>query len=325
VETERREDAPPSPDEIPVVALVGPTGVGKTALAVALAAEWPIEAVSVDSRQVYRRMDVGTGKPSAAERRILPHHVVDVVEPDEPYDAARFARDAAAAIADIRRRGRWPVLVGGTGLYLRALLSGLSPLPAADLALRRQLRAQAAAEGADALHRRLAELDRDAAARLHPRDVVRVTRALEIVMLTGSPLAVARRARRPARPPYRPLLIGLTMAREALFARLDARVDRMVADGLAGEVEGLLATGYGPSLPAMQSIGYRHLVPVVAGKMPLALAVNSMKRDTRRYAKRQWTWFTRGEAPYWVTRDADRLASAVVTVKKLVENSGVFG
>jgi tRNA dimethylallyltransferase len=308
-----------------VLAIVGPTGVGKTALAVALAGDWPIEAVSVDSRQVYRRMDVGTGKPTPAERRLLPHHLLDVVEPDEPYDAARFARDAARAIADIRARGRWPVLVGGTGLYLRALLRGLSPLPAADLALRRELRAQAAAEGAAALHRRLAELDRDAAARLHPRDVVRVTRALEVVLLTGAPLAVARRARRTPPPPYRALLVGLTMGRDALFARLDARVDRMVAAGLLGEVESLLAAGFGPALPAMQSIGYRHLVPVVSGKMSLGQAVNSMKRDTRRYAKRQWTWFARGETPYWVTREPDRLTSTVLAVKNLVENAHVFG
>jgi tRNA dimethylallyltransferase len=292
---------------------------------VALAAEWPIEAVSVDSRQVYRRMDIGTGKPTAAERRALPHHLLDVVDPDQPYDAARFARQAAAAIADIRRRGRWPVLVGGTGLYLRALLRGLAPLPPADLALRRQLRAQAATEGPAALHKRLAELDPETAARLHPRDLVRVTRALEIALVTGAPASAVRRRPHPTPPPYRPLLLGLTMARDALYPRLDARVDRMVAEGLVREVTDLLAAGYDGRLPSMQGIGYRHLAPVVTRAAPLADAVRAMKRDTRRYAKRQWTWFARGESPYWITVETDGLDRAIGEVKKMVEKARIFG
>jgi tRNA dimethylallyltransferase len=300
--------------------------VGKTALAVALARDWPIEAVSVDSRQVYRRMDVGTGKPTAAERRALPHHLLDVVDPDQPYDAARFARDAASAIADIRARGRWPLLVGGTGLYLRALLDGLSPLPPADPALRQQLRAEAASGGPESLHRRLAALDPATAARLHPRDLVRLMRALEIALLTGqAPSALRGRRLGPRATPYRALVIGLTMAREGLYARLDARVDRMLADGLLQEVEALLAAGYAPGLPAMQGIGYRHLVPVLEGRVPLPEAVHAMKRDTRRYAKRQWTWFGRDDRVRWVTVDPDANPSAVATVKKSIETAGSFG
>ncbi len=317
---------PEDPGEIPVVAIVGPTGVGKTALAVALAAEWPIEAVSVDSRQVYRRMDIATGKPTAAEREQLPHHLVDVVEPDEPYDAARFAREAAAAIADIRARGRWPVLVGGTGLYLRALVRGLAPLPPADLALRRRLRADAAAEGPAALHARLRAMDPETAARLHPRDLVRVTRALEIVAATGQPVgAIWRRARQHARHPYRLLTVGLTMARPDLYAALDARVDRMIAAGLLAEVEALLGAGFATDLPAMQGIGYRHLAPVLAGRVPLAEAVRAMKRDTRRYARRQWTWFGRGDVTYWVSATPRAPRSAVDEVKKIVERASIFG
>ena len=305
---------------------MGPTGVGKTAVAVALAREWPLEAVSVDSRQVYRRMDIGTGKPTPGERRLLPHHLIDVVEPDEPYDAARFAQDATAAIADIHARRRRAVLVGGTGLYLRALLHGLSPLPPADLALRRRLRAEAATEGPAALHTRLAGLDPTTAARLHPRDLVRITRALEVVLLTGQPLSTLRGARRRMAPsPYRALTIGLTMPRAALYARLDARVDRMVAGGLLGEVEGLLAAGRAPELPAMQGIGYRHLVPVVTRGAPLDEAVRTMKRDTRGYAKRQWTWFGRDEGARWVVVDPEDPGSATVEVKKLIEIAGIFG
>jgi tRNA dimethylallyltransferase len=316
----------PSPAEIPIVALVGPTGVGKTAVAVALAGEWPIEAVSVDSRQVYRRMDVGTGKPTAAERGRLRHHLVDVVEPDEPYDAARFAAEAAAAVADIHARGRRAVLVGGTGLYLRALLHGLSPVPPADLALRRRLRAEAAAEGREVLHKRLAELDPETAARLHPRDLVRVTRALEIVTLTGEPVS-ATWHRPPVRPPrpYRVLTIGLTMPRDALYARLDARVDRMLAEGLLAEVEALLRAGFGPELPAMQGIGYRHLAPVVTRRAPLGDAVSAMKRDTRRYAKRQWTWFARAQVARWVSAAPEDAGAAAAQVKRTIEDAGIFG
>lgn len=309
-----------------MVAIVGPTGVGKTPLAVALARDWPIEAVSVDSRQVYRRMEIGTGKPSPEERRLLRHHLLDLVEPDEPYDAARFARDAAAAIADIVARGRWPVLVGGTGLYLKALLHGLSPLPPADLELRRRLRAEAATEGRAVLHTRLAELDPQTAARLHPRDLIRVTRALEIALLTGQPASAAwGRRRAPTPTPYRVLTIGLTMAREDLYARLDVRVERMVAAGLLREVESLLAAGFGPDLPAMQGIGYRHLTPVLTRGAALAEAVSAMKRDTRRYAKRQWTWFARAEGARWVTVEADDLASATAEVKRMIEIAGIFG
>jgi tRNA dimethylallyltransferase len=300
--------------------------VGKTALAVALAGEWPLEAVSVDSRQVYRGMDIGTGKPNPGERRRLPHHLVDVAEIDEPYDAARFAREATAAIADIHARGRWPVLVGGTGLYLRALLHGLSPLPPADLALRRRLQAEAATRGLTALHARLAGLDPATAARLHPRDLVRVTRALEVALLTGQPMSTLREARRWMAPgPYRTVTIGLTMPRTALYARLDARVDRMLVEGLLDEVEGLLAAGIAPEVPAMQGIGYRHLVPVVTRGAPLDDAVRSMKRDTRGYAKRQWTWFGRDEGTRWVVVDPEDPGPATAEVKKLIETAGIFG
>jgi tRNA dimethylallyltransferase len=281
--------------------------------------------VSVDSRQVYRRMDIGTGKPTPAERQRLPHHLIDVVEPDEVFDAARFAREAATAIDDIRRRRRWPLLVGGTGLYLRALLHGLAPLPPADLGLRRQLRVEAAAQGREVLHRRLTERDPATAARLHPRDLIRVIRALEIALVTGMPAsAVFQGARRRAERPYRALTIGLTMGRDALYRVLDARVERMLSAGLLGEVEGLLTAGFGPELPAMQGIGYRHLAAVLEQRTTVAEAARTMKRDTRRYAKRQWTWFARGESPYWITVEPENLESAVSEAKKLVERTGIF-
>ena len=307
-------------DRIPVLAIVGPTGVGKTALAVALAGELPIEVVSADSRQVYRGMDIGTGKPTLTERRALRHHLVDVVDPDEPYDAARFAREAAAAIVDIRGRGRFPVLVGGTGLYVRALVRGLEPRPPADHGLRARLRADAGREGgAEALHRRLAALDPETAARLHPRDLIRVTRALEVVILTGRPAVAPDASWASGMSPYDLLTIGLTMGRGDLYARLDARVDRMLADGLLAEVDRLLTAGFGVDLPAMQGIGYRHLAPVLTRGTPLAEATRTMKRDTRRYAKRQWTWFAREPGVRWISTGAGLVDHVIVEVKKLIE------
>jgi tRNA dimethylallyltransferase len=311
---------------IPVLAILGPTGTGKTRLAVALAEHWPIEVVSVDSRQVYRRMDIGTAKPTPGELRAVPHHLVDVVEPDEGYDAGRFVREAAAAIVAVRSRGRWPVLVGGTGLYYRALVRGLLPRPPADQALRASLQAEIQAAGPEALHRRLQALDPDAAIRLHPRDALRVSRALEVALQTGSPglRSGAGAWGESPRAGYRVAAVGLTAPRPALYAALDARVDRMLAEGLLDEVRNLLDAGFAPSLPALQGIGYRHLAPVIRASGGLAAAVLAMKRDTRRYAKRQLTWFAREPEVTWIETDPADVTAALRQIKKTVEHSQLF-
>jgi tRNA dimethylallyltransferase len=319
----------------PVLAIVGPTGVGKTAVAVALAAHRAVEVIGVDSRQVYRGLDVGTGKPSPAERAAVSHHLLDVADPDETYDAARFVRDATAAIDAVRARGRVPLLVGGTGLYYRALTRGLRPRPPADPALRARLAALARAEGPEALHRRLAAVDPAAAARLHPRDAVRVTRALEVAPVAGPAAGAARRPAGPAgdagpggwrgaAPRMAVTAFGLTMDRAALHRRLDARVDRMVAGGLVEEIRGLLASGLAADRPAMQGIGYRHLAPVVGGTARLADAVLAMKRDTRRYAKRQWTWFAREEGITWLDVTGLAPAEAAARIDKSIERLDPF-
>ena len=270
-------------------------------------------------------MDVGTGKASAEERRLVPHHLVDVVDPDERYHAARFAREAEQAIVEIRGRGRWPVLVGGTGLYYRALVRGLAPRPPADPGLRGELRQVAQTEGPAALHRRLAERDPAAAARLAVNDVVRVTRALEVALLTGTPEDPGRaRSWGNASPRHPTLTVGLTMAREALYAALDQRVDRMLSMGLLDEARGLLDAGFGPDLPSMQGIGYRHLTPVLAGRIRLTDAVIAMKRDTRRYARRQWTWFGREPGVIWLRIESSGLAPALAQMNKLIERTGLF-
>ena len=301
----------------PLVVIAGPTGVGKTAVAAALAKRVAIEVVSADSRQVYRGMDVATGKPSPETRRQVVHHLVDVVEPDDRYQAARFRGDAVAAIDAIRARGHLPVVVGGTGLYVRALLRGLDPAPPADPEFRRALAAIAAAEGRASLHARLSLAAPGVARRLHPNDPVRVMRALEMARAGASTLE-QERWREPDES-YDVTYVGLTMDREALARRLAARAASFVEAGLRAEVERLLARGYDPSLPSLQSIGYREFVRVVRGGLDPAEALRLMQRDTVRYAKRQWTWFAREPGIEWLDVEkaggdegaADAIASAL--------------
>jgi tRNA dimethylallyltransferase len=290
----------------PVVIICGPTGVGKTRLAAKLAPWLPVEVVSADSRQLYRGMDIGTGKPTREEREAVPHHLLDLVNPDEPYHAARFLSDAEQAISAISQRGSLPLVVGGTGLYIRALLRGLVPAPPADPRVREALREVAERDGAHALHARLQTVDPVAAKRIHPRDGVRIIRALEIYTLTGRPHGLPTHWHT-ARQPSHVLMIGLTMDREALYRSLEARVDQMIADGLAHEVRSLLRAGYSESLSSMRGIGYHHLAMAFRGQWSMEDAIRMMKRDTKRYAKRQWTWFQREPGIRWLQADAPNL------------------
>lgn len=299
---------------LPLLVIAGPTGVGKTAVAVALGARVPLEVVSADSRQVYRGMDVATGKPTAAERAAVPHHLVDVVDPDEAFDAARFAAAARTAIAGIHARGRLPVVVGGTGLYIRALLRGLDPAVPADAAYRQQLAVLAEREGRTALHARLAAAAPALARGLHPHDHVRVIRALERVR--GGAVATPTRWAS-ADSEWAVVYVGLTMDRAMLAARLRARAARMVEAGLEDEVRGLLGRGYDPRLRALSSIGYREFVGVVRGQLDRAEALRLMQRDTVRYARRQWTWFAREPTLAWI--DVDGLGGTAAGVAAAIE------
>src|SRR5205807_5162 len=244
----------------------------------------------------YRGMDAATCKPSAETRRVVVHHLIDVADPDDRYQAARFRRDAEAAIEAIRARGHLPVVVGGTGLYIRALLRGLDPAPPADPEFRRELASIAAAEGRASLHARLRLAAPAVARRLHPNDHVRVMRALEMARTGTSTLSQACWSE-PVES-YDVNYFGLTMEREVLARRLAARAAAFVEAGLRAEVERLLAQGYDPTVPSLQSIGYREFVRVARGALAPAEALRLMQRDTVRYAKRQWTWFAR-EAPSW--------------------------
>jgi tRNA dimethylallyltransferase len=289
----------------PLLVLDGPTGVGKTAVAVRLARRLPIEAIGADSRQVYRGMDIGTGKPSAEERAALPHHLLDVVDPDTPYHAARFRREARETALDIAARGRLPVVVGGTGLYVRTLLKGLRPAPPAQPALRGELERIAALRGAPALHQRLRDLAPAAAARLHPNDRVRLVRALEIALVgVGDARAEPSGEWSAGVSAWTPLVIGLCRTRSRLNDRIAERVRDMVRRGIMEEVERLLEAGYDESLPSMGSIGYRQFCAVVRGRMGQDEAIGLMTRDTVRYAKRQMTWFARDPEIRWLDVDA---------------------
>jgi tRNA dimethylallyltransferase len=282
----------------PVVVISGPTASGKTALALELAQRFRGEIVNADSMQVYRGMDIGTAKPSAAERAQAPHHLLDIVAPNESYHAGRFAEDAERAIGAICGRGRVPFLVGGTGLYLRAALFGLNAGVGRDAGFRQGLDAEhkraVAAGDTGHLHRRLAEVDPTSAARLHPNDLVRVIRALEIHAATGRS-ATAVYGESAPRPRYDALFLALDPGRELLAKRIDARCEAMVASGLLQEVRALRDAGYGPELASMRSIGYRHMQPVIDGQDTLANVLDALKRDTRQFARRQRTWL-RGEA-----------------------------
>ncbi len=273
----------------PLVVLLGPTAVGKTALAIHLAQALGGEIVSADSRQVYREMDIGTAKPSPAERAAVPHHLLDVATPDQMYTLAQYQRAAYTAIAAIHARGKLPLLVGGTGQYLTAVIEGWGiPEVPPNPALRAELEQYAAEHGAQALHARLEQRDPVAAARIDPRNVRRVVRALEVCIEAGQPISELQRK---SPPPYRLLQLGLTMPREQLYARADARLERMLEAGLLAEVRRLLDAGYTWACPAMSGLGYIQWKAYLAGQESYEQAVAAIRRQTRVFIRRQYTWF----------------------------------
>ena len=293
--------AQPGGREAPdAVCLMGPTATGKTALALKLARRFPLELVSVDSALVYRGMDIGTSKPSAAERAVVPHHLIDICDPAEPYSAGRFRRDALGCIEAIRARGRVPLLVGGTMLYFRALTHGLAPLPSANAEVRSAINARAARVGWPALHAEVARLDPTAATRIRPLDAQRIPRALEIMQLTGAKLSDLHRQAEPA--PLRLARFALMPCdRPELYARIDARFDAMIAAGFVEEVRRLHARGdLNPDLPSLRAVGYRQLWEHVAGKSSLAEAAAAARQATRNLAKRQLTWLRADPEVHWL-------------------------
>jgi len=302
----------------PIPVILGPTAVGKTELSLALAHELDAEIVSADSRQIYRLLDIGTAKPDAAQRRAVPHHLVDVLGPDQPLNAARFARMAWGCIRAIEARGRHALVVGGSGLYLRALTDGLFAGPGANASVRASLEAEAETHGVDVLHHRLAAVDPDVARRIHPHDRVRIVRALEIYMLTGTPISQWQwQWKQPARArPF--LLIGLMREREDLQARIAARTQAMLTGGLVEEVKTLLAEGYPPTLRPLRSVGYAEIVAYLAGEYDLARAQELIERHTWQLAKRQMTWFRRIAQVQWLSLTGTPEEAILQAARKLL-------
>lgn len=304
--------------DLPVVMLMGATASGKTGLSLQLAQRLPVEIISVDSAQIYRGMDIGTAKPDAATRAHVAHHLIDILDPAEVYSVARFRDDALRLIADIRSRGRVPLLVGGTMLYFRSLQYGLSDLPAADAALRQRLEAEAASTGWPAMHARLAALDPSTAARLHPNDRQRVQRALEIVELTGLlPSAFHTRAK-PAGIPGRLLKVALHLPqRQELHDRISQRFHQMMRDGFLEEVARLKARGdLHSELPSIRAVGYRQLWEHLDGRDSLEAAVERGIAATRQFAKRQMTWLRSEPALHWLDPTSDNLLAEVLQLLK---------
>lgn len=297
----------------PLIVIVGPTAVGKTELALRLCEELGGEVISADSRQIYKGMDIGTAKPTAEERRRVPHHLVDLIEPHEGFTLVQYQEMAYEAIDDVLSRGRLPFLVGGTGLYVKALAEGFSvPRVEPKMARRRAFLKEARERGTEALHARLKEVDPVAAARIDPRNVRRVVRALEVYEATGQPIS---RLQRKEPPPYRVLKMGLTMERKALYRRIDERVDRMMEMGLLEEVKGLVEKGYGYHLPAMSGLGYKQLGLYLRGEIDLAEAVRMIKSETRRFVRQQYKWFRLDEETInWIEVDGDPYAEARAVV-----------
>lgn len=276
-----------------LIAIVGPTAAGKSALALALARRWAGEIVNADSRQVYRLMDIGTAKPSAAERAEIPHHLYDVVDPDGEFNLALYQRLARAAIAEIHVRCHLPLLVGGSGQYMWALIEGWSiPGVPPDPRIRAELESRAAAEGPEGLYAELRRLDPQGAAQIDPRNVRRIVRALEVCRLSSRPFSEMK-AKAP--PLFDTLIIGIAMERQTLYRCIDERVDRMIAEGFIAEVRALLERGYSLDLPAMSSLGYREIGEYLMGKITLDEAVKRIKFETHRLARYQNTWFRPGD------------------------------
>lgn len=285
----------------PLLVIVGPTAVGKTAFCIMLAQALPAEIVTADSMQVYRGMDIGTAKPSEAERGGVPHHCLDLVDPWEPFNVADYRRHALAAIEDIQRRGRLPILTGGTGLYVRAVVDDfLFPDRGADWELRRRLEEEAERLGRPALHARLAQVDPETAARLHPNDVRRVVRALEVYERTGRPLSEHLREARAREARFDLLMFGLTRPREELYARINRRVEEQIRQGLVDEVRALMERGLDEGHVAMQGLGYKEIIAHLKGRLSLEEAIRVLQRDTRHYARRQLIWFKPDPRIQWL-------------------------
>jgi tRNA dimethylallyltransferase len=299
-----------------IIIICGPTGIGKTAVAIDLALHFNGQIIGADSMQIYKYMDIGTAKPSAEEQHRVPHHMIDIVTPDETFDAARYARLARAKIFELNEQNITPFVVGGTGLYIKALLYGLFDGAVSDPDVRKRLKEEAAVHGSASLHARLGRLDPETAQRLHAHDTYRILRALEVVETTGKSISRFHQEHRFLEQPFQSLKIGLNMNRADLYEGINARVDAMISAGFVNEVRSLLATGYSKDLKSMQSIGYRHMVDYIEGRLSWEECTRTIQRDHRRYAKRQLTWF--GADPEIIWKEPSQIDAIMMIIEKFI-------
>ncbi len=289
-----------------VVILLGPTGVGKSKLAIELAEELGGEIVSADSMQVYRYMNIGTAKPTPDEQKRVRHHLIDLVTPDQPFHAGLYRTMARQAVDQLHKSGKPIWVVGGTGLYIKALTHGLFTHPKIDPNVRKKLKQEAEEKGEVFLYQRLKQADPKTASRLHPHDLFRTVRALEVFESTGVPISFFQEQHHFGERPYLTLKIGLEMDRENLYRRIEERVDQMIEEGFLQEVRELMEMGYGPELKPMQNLGYKQLVQFISKKISWVDAVREIKKETRHYAKRQWVWFKADPEVRWRRELTDR-------------------
>jgi len=300
-----------------IICIAGPTASGKTALAVALAKELNGEVVSCDSMQVYRRMDIGTAKPSVEEQQGIVHHMIDVAEPDEDFSVSRYCVMAAPIVDDIVARGKTAIIAGGTGLYMDSLIKGNDFAPFPSTGVREKLEAQADAEGMESMVSWLQRVDPEAAERCHDRK--RILRALEVYLETGETITEHNRRTQAIPPRYNPLWLGLDFAdRGELYGRIDLRVDIMLWQGLVEEIRNLLASGIPAKCTAMQAIGYKEFVDALNGFGTIEEAAASVKQSSRRYAKRQLTWFRRNKAMHWLTRQPGQGSEEIIQMARQI-------
>ena len=310
------------PNEKSILIIAGPTAVGKTDASLLLAQEQGAEVVSADSMQIYRGMDIGTAKPSVEQRKLVYHHMIDIAEPDQPYSVGDYLRDARAAIDGILASGGTPIVVGGTGLYIRALTRGLFHGPPADLELRERLLLREAEGEAGSLYSDLVKVDPEAAVKIHPNDLRRTIRALEVYYLRDKKLSAFQQEHSFQDRLYRFRLLFLVRSRSELYPRIEQRVDQMIEAGLEAEVRTLMERGYRPELSSLQGLGYKHFLDCFLGKTLRDEAVALLKRDTRRFAKRQFTWFRREPDAQWVDiTGLDQTGEIVARIKKNIEIS----
>ncbi|OQY52291.1 MAG: tRNA (adenosine(37)-N6)-dimethylallyltransferase MiaA [Desulfobacteraceae bacterium 4572_88] len=282
-----------------VIVICGPTGIGKTSVAISLAKTFNGEIISADSMQIYRHMDIGTAKPTPAEQGSVPHHLIDVADPDEAFDAVRFAAMAREKIMSLHQQNIPAFVAGGTGFYIKALIHGLFPGKSSDTDIRRRLKAELDSKGTDFLYQQLCACDPATAERLHPNDSFRIIRAIEVYESTGKRMSECHHTHGFSDAWSDTLKIGLCMDRKAIYERINQRSDTMIAEGLEAEVRKLLDMGYTADLRPMQSIGYRHMAGFIGGHLSWEEMVRTLKRDTRRYAKRQMTWFRADSEIVW--------------------------